>query len=515
MQTIPDVLARAADARPDAIAVVDGEARWTFAELAARVRACAAGMIAAGLQKGDRFAVWAPNSARWIAAAVGGQMAGGVLVPLNTRFKGAEAADILRRAGCRLLFTTTDFLETDYPALLAGEDLPALEKIVTLSGDAGPNTSFERFLIDGEAVSADETDARAAGLRGEDLADIIFTSGTTGAPKGAMTSHAQNVEVFRVFSDAIGLGADDRYLIVNPFFHSFGYKAGWLAALIAGARIYPVATFDIEAIADLVEAARITTLPGPPTIFQSLLALPAEQRAQMTSLRIATTGAAMIPTDLVRRMKDDLHFDEVFTAYGLTESTGVVSLCRKGDDPETIATTCGRAMPGVEVRIMAADADASGSPLAPGEAGEIWVRGFNVMQGYLDDAEASAVAITPDGWLRTGDIGVMDARGYLKITDRKKDMFIVGGFNCYPAEIERLLMQHPDVVEAAVKGAPDPRLGEVAHAFVVRRPGATLDAESLIEWARAAMANYKAPRRVDFVDALPRNASGKVQKFLL
>ena len=511
MTTIPAVLQNAVRRWPERNAIVDGERQMTFTDLETRVVEAAKGMVAAGLKKGDRFAIWAPNIADWIVAALGGQYAGGVLVTLNTRYKGGEAADILRRAKCKLLFTVNGFLGVDYAKMLDGEDLPDLEQTIILSGDVGADISFEEFCENGKSVEQTAIDSRIADLSGDDIADIIFTSGTTGAPKGAMASHGQNVEVFECFVGAIGLNDKDRYLIINPFFHSFGYKAGWLSCLISGAAIYPAATFDPDEIATLVEKHQISALPGPPTIFQSMLEMPEARREKLKSLRIATTGAAVIPVDLVRQMKKDLHFDEVFTAYGLTESTGVVSLCRKGDDFETIAKTCGRPMDGIEVRLV----DDDGATVAAGEEGEIWVRGFNVMKGYLDDPAATAETITRDGWLKTGDIGVQDERGYIKITDRKKDMFIVGGFNCYPAEIEKALMQYDGVRDVAVVGKPDERMGEVAHAYIVPVDAGAFDEKSFLEWARRSIANYKVPRGVTLMDEFPRNASGKVQKFLL
>jgi acyl-CoA synthetase (AMP-forming)/AMP-acid ligase II len=223
------------------------------------------------------------------------------------------------------------------------------------------------------------------------------------------------------------------------------------------------------------------------------------------------TGAAVVPVELVRRMSSELGFATVLTGYGLTESTGVATLCRAGDDAETVATTSGRAMPGVEVTVV----DDAGAPVPAGTPGEVMIRGYNVMRGYLDDAAATAEAIDSAGWLRTGDVGVLDDRGYLRITDRIKDMFIVGGFNAYPAEIENLLLAHPGIAQVAVVGAPDPRLGEVGVAFVVARPGVTLDPTELLAWSRDRMANYKVPRRFELVDALPLNATGKVLKYEL
>ena len=509
-RTIPQVVDHAASAHPERPAIVHDSGTLTFGELRARAREAAKAVVAVGLQPGDRFAIWAPNVPEWVVAALAGQQAGGVLVPLNTRFKGGEAADIVRRAGVRLAFVMDEFLGVDYAATLERQDCPALERVVRLGTTAAPQ-SLAGFARLGSGVSEADLDARCREVRPTDLSDILYTSGTTGAPKGAMTTHGQNIAVFEEWSAAVGLCAQDRYLVVNPFFHSFGYKAGWLAALLCGATIYPEARFDAERVLRQVERHRITMLPGPPTLFRSLLAHTGIGGADLSSLRCAVTGAAVVPVQLVRDMKRKLGFQEVYTAYGLTESSGVVSLCRREDDLETIASTCGRAMRGVEIRI----AGARGEALAPGEPGEVWVRGFNVMRGYLDDPQATAAAITPSRWLRTGDVGVLDERGYLKITDRLKDMYICGGFNCYPAEIENLLLAHPDIADVAVVGSPDERLGETGHAFVVCKPGSALEAGELIEWARGRMANFKVPRHVSFPDELPRNATGKVQKFLL
>jgi acyl-CoA synthetase (AMP-forming)/AMP-acid ligase II len=339
----------------------------------------------------------------------------------------------------------------------------------------------------------------------------MFTSGTTGRPKGVLCSHAQDLRVFEVWASTVGLRIGDRYLLVNPMSHSFGYKAGILACLLAGATMLPLPAFDVDAVVDLVARERATVLPGPPTLYQAMLHHPRRADADLSSLRLAVTGAAAVPTSLVERMRADLGFTTVVTAYGLTESTGMVTICRPDDDAETIATTSGRAIPGVEVRVV----DDAGREVRRGEPGEIVCRGHNVMQGYFEDPEATAEAIDADGWLHTGDIGTMDERGYVRITDRKKDMFIVGGFNAYPAEIEDLLLSHPDIAQVAVVGVPDERLGEVGVAYVVPAPGTDPSPDDIMAWARATMANYKVPRRVVVVDALPLNASGKVLKYEL
>ncbi|MFF4280897.1 FadD3 family acyl-CoA ligase [Streptomyces kronopolitis] len=501
-------------------AVVEGRTRVSYAQLGERVERAAAACIAAGVLPGDRVAVWAPNTLDWIVSALGAVTAGAVLVPVNTRFKGAEAAYLLRRTRARLLFVTGTFLGTSYAASLrraaqegAGHGplpgLPQLERVVVLADDAPADfVSWPDFLAGGAAVPAAAVRDRADALRPEDASDIIFTSGTTGHPKGAVITHAQTLRAYDVWSELAGLREGDRYLIVNPFFHTFGYKAGVIACLLRGATMIPQPVFSVETALAHIAAEHISVLPGPPTLHQQLLDHPARGRYDLSALRLVVTGAAVVPLELVERLRSELKISTVLTAYGLSESSGIVTMCRRSDPPETIATTSGRALPGTEVRVV----DAAGAPAAPGEAGEVLVRGYHVMSGYFEDPAGTARALTPDGWLRTGDIGVLDPAGNLRITDRLKDMFIVGGFNAYPAEIEQLLGRHPDIAEVAVIGIPDPRLGEVGRAYAVRRAGSRLTADDLIAWSRREMANYKVPREVTFVATLPRNASGKILK---
>jgi acyl-CoA synthetase (AMP-forming)/AMP-acid ligase II len=528
--TIPGLVIAAGERFADRHAIEDGAVTLTFRELAAAGLRASRAFAAAGIRRGDRVAIWAPNIHEWVVAAIGLQGAGGVLVPLNTRMKGREVGYILEKSGARILCAVEAFLGNRYLELLrdgcggAGRDrpvadLPALERIVLLPLDGRPGdtttlpatTTWSQFLAGGDAVSEADARRRAAEVLPDDLSDILFTSGTTGKPKGVMTTHAQNMRCFQVWSGVVGLREGDRYLVVNPFFHGFGYKAGWLAAIMRGATILPQAVFDVDAMLARVARDRVSVLPGPPTLYQSILAHPERRKHDLSSLRLAVTGAAVIPVELIHRMRRELTFETIITAYGLTESTGVVSMCRPEDDPETIATTSGRAIPDVEVRCV----DAEGREVQRGQPGEIVVRGYNVMRGYLDDPAATAEAIDAGGWLHTGDVGTMDARGYLRITDRLKDMFIMGGFNCYPAEIEGIMLACDGVAQVAVIGVPDDRMGEVGMAFVVPARGARLEPQAIIEWCRANMANYKVPRAVEVVDALPMNATGKVTKFVL
>lgn len=499
--TIPHVAEQAARDWPDAPALIEAGECWSYAELWDRARAAASAFLTVGIGTGDRVGIWAPNSREWIVIAIAAQAAGATIVPLNTRLKGREAGDILRRTATRMLFTVEVFLGTDYPALLQGEDLPALEETLVIGRD------FDGFVARGKGSADPAVDAALAALTPEHVSDIMFTSGTTGKPKGAITTHSCIVPMFRHWVEVMGLQRGERYLIINPFFHSFGYKAGWVAALIAGAVILPQANFDVDEVIGLIEREQVNFLPGPPTIYQTLLAAKAERDFDTSSLRGAATGAASVPPELIRRMRSELGLVDTVTAYGMTECT-TITACRRGDDAELIATSVGKAIPGLEVRIAAED----GRALPPGETGEIQVRGYAIMKGYLDDPEATAAAIDKDGWLHTGDVGTMDEAGYVRITDRLKDMYISGGFNCYPAEIENLLSAHPEIGTVAVIGVPDERMGEVGKAFVIPRPGCHPNAAAIIGWARDHMANYKVPRVVEIVESLPLNAAGKVLK---
>lgn len=509
--TMPRVVLAASEAYGSANVIEDGDYTLRFDQLAGEALRSAAAFMAAGIERGDRVAIWAPNIHEWILAAVGLQAAGGVLVPLNTRFKGAEAAYILNKSGARILCTVGDFLGTDYISAIAGQDVPGVEQIVALRAAGGGARTWADFLAGGEGVGEGAVRDRVASVEPTDLSDMMFTSGTTGKPKGVMTEHHQNLRVFEAWTDVIGLREGDRYLIINPFFHAFGYKSGWLSSIMRGATILPQPVFDVDTVLARVASDRISMLPGPPAIYQSILAHPRLGEYDISNLRLAVTGSAAIPVEMIHRMRDELGFETIVTGYGLTETCGTVSMCRHDDDPETIATTSGRAIPDIEVRCV----DPEGKEVPRGEPGEVVVRGYNLMRGYFDDEQATRETIDADGWLHTGDIAVMDERGYLKITDRIKDMFIMGGFNCYPAEIENALFEMEGIASAAVIGVPDARMGEVGMAFVVLEDGFDLSEEQIIAWAREHMANYKVPRFVRVLDELPMNASGKVTKFAL
>ena len=472
--TIPRLVDAAADRFGDHEAFVDGDIRWSFTGYRDQIHRAARALMARGIQPDDRVAVWAPNIAEWAVAALGVHCVGGVLVPINTRFKGREAGDLLDRTSARLLFTVTDFLDTDYVGLLREAGVDGVDTVILRGSVPDGCTPWREFTAMADRIDDTERTMRSAAVGPDDFCNIMFTSGTTGAPKGAMLRHGAVCRSYRSWCDVIGLGEDDRYLVVNPFFHSFGLHAGILACLMTGATLVPHPVFDVPSVMARVPEERISVLPGPPAIYQMILNHPDLDDFDMSTLRLAVTGAAPVPVPMIEAMRQRLGFETIITGYGLTEASGIATMCRHDDPPELISGSSGRALDEVEVLVVDAD-----------------------------------------GWLHTGYIGVMDENGYLDITDRLKDMFINGGFNVYPAEVESLLLAHPLIGRVAVVGVHDERLGEVGMAFVVPATGAEPDPAEIISWARREMANYKAPRHVEVVDDLPVNASGKVLKQVL
>lgn len=516
-RTTPAALLRAAERFGDAEAIADGDERVTYAQLLDRVRLLARAYVAKGIDPGDRVAVWAPNTHHWVVAALAAHYVGAVLVPISTRYTGHEALDLILRTSAKALVAPERFLghdRLDELVTIAGPDgLPDLGLIIRTPGMGGPLRNggepgvpalsygevvdWDAVGFAAEAIDEATVDARAAAVEPDDLCDILFTSGTTGKSKGVLSAHRQSVGIAEAWAECAEVTRDDNYLIINPFFHTFGYKAGILVCLLRGAKIVPMAVFDVPSLMKVVADERITVLPGAPTIYQSIIDHPDRPDFDMSSLRVAVTGAAPVPVPLVEKMQSELNFDAVLTAYGQSEAV-VVTMCRPDDDPVTVSTSSGRAIPGMEVTL--------------GDKNEVLVRGENIMLGYLDDPEATAKTIDADGWLHTGDVGTLDERGYLDITDRLKDMYISGGFNVYPAEVENDLARMDAIAESAVIGVKDERMGEVGRAYIVVKAGHTLTEDEVFAFCREHLANFKNPRSIRFVDSLPRNASGKVLK---
>jgi len=506
-RSIPaQVLATAAE-RPEASALVDDGVITTYGQLAGDIEAVGKAMLAAGVGHGDRISIWAPNSARWVIAVLGAQSVGAAMVPINTRYKAQEAIYPMVRTGVRLLVAAGGFMGIDARPVVAQVEAETGEavRLVDLSAEPASEGSWAAFVGAGESVDAERWREALDAVGPEDLSDVMFTSGTTGRPKGVRHRHGPTIRQTFNSIEENGMSDRDRFLIVNPFFHVFGYTGGWVPGLFAGATVYPQAVFDVARVLEVIAAERITYFPGPPTIFHSILEHEGLGDFDISSLRASLTGSADVPVDLIQAMLDRLGFERVIQAYGMTEC-GTATNTIAADDATTVATTVGVASKDLEVRVV----DQENRPVATGEPGEIVVRGYAVMDGYFDDEEATAATIDDQGWLHTGDRGQANADGYFQILGRIKDMYIVGGFNVYPAEVEDMLRDHPDVEDVAVIGVGDERLGEVGCAFVVaRRP---IEPAELIAWSRETMANFKVPRHVELVESFPLTASNKVSK---
>ncbi|HEY6869057.1 MAG TPA: AMP-binding protein, partial [Novosphingobium sp.] len=486
----------------------------TYAGLAQSSRELGRGLLALGIARGDRVAIWGVNSQAWAEAALGIQAAGATLVPIGTRLRGREAEGILNDAGARVVFCDRAFGGFNYVAALLERNIPTLETIVVLDsgaeGEGGKVISLAALRARGGAVSDAALDERIARASGDDIVDIIFTSGTTGKPKGVPMTSAQSLLACAAQRDEIALFTpDDVFAVTYPFAHNAGYRAGWQVSVLYGVRILPVSTFDPGELLRLIEREGVTFLPTAPPVAQGIVDHPDRPRTNLSSVRVVGTGGTTIPVRQVEDLRNAFGPGTVVqTGYGLTETAGSVTSTGFGDPPAVVAKTVGHALSMLDVRIVGPDH----RELPVGEVGEIAVRGPQVLKGYYNNPEATAAAFTTDGFFLTGDAGWVDAAGNYAITDRIKDMYLVGGFNCYPAEIEGMMQGIPGVARVAVIGVDDARLGQVGRAFIVRAEGAQLTEEEVIAWCRKEMANYKVPRSVRFLDALPLNATGKVAK---
>ncbi|MBB4155085.1 acyl-CoA synthetase (AMP-forming)/AMP-acid ligase II [Sphingomonas jinjuensis] len=509
--TITAAFAASAARNASRPAVRQGMREISFAEVDQLRRDGARGLIALGIRPGERVAIWGVNSLDWIVAGLALLTVGAVLVPVGTRLRGREAGAILRSADVRLIFTDHGFGGYDFVDAIHSESLPKLEHIVVLRSDAeaaGQVRGWSSLVRAGAGVAAQEVDRRAGAIRPDDLSDVLFTSGTTGQPKGVMMTHAQSIVACDHQARALGARSDDVLGALFPFAHNAGYRSAWQTSLLLGMRIDPIDVVNPDDLLQFVQANRTTLLPAVPTVYQSLIEHPARRDMDLSSLRVAMTGGTMVPMQLIFQIREQLGIPHIVNAYGMTETAGNISYTRAGDSDEVIARTVGRPLENLEVRIV----DDNMRPLARDMVGQIAVRGFQVTHGYLNDAPATARSMTQDGFLLTGDIGLLGADGNLRITDRLKDMYICGGFNCYPAEVEEVFRKMPGVWQAAVVGMDDARLGQVGRAFIVAEPGLRLNEQEVIAWARENMAGYKVPRVIRFLDALPLNALGKVSK---
>ncbi len=514
--TIGGLFERAASLYSDRPAIIDQRSVLTYGELnKLRLRAAKA-FFACGVMKGENVAVWAPNMSEYIVAAAGMQSIGAVLVPINTRFKTAETQYILNKGEIKTIVTVEEFQNNNYVEMLLQAELPQLERIILLRGNHNNAETWDDFLQKGDLVEntdgsrfKEEFNRRVTEVCPDDILDMMFTSGTTGMLKAARFTHRQSIETYDDFSTRMGdINEKDKYLIVNPFFHTFGYKAGWLSCVMRGTCIYPLEIFEPVEVMRLIDTEKITIFPGPPTIFSTLISHPDRKKFDLDSLRVSLTGATVIPVELIRDMFEELKIDIVVSAYGMTEACGLISTTLANDSPDLIANTVGTSVKSLTVKCI----DSSGKEVETGREGELVIRGPNVMTGYFNDIVANSESFTEEGYLRTGDLGSIDENGYIRITGRIKDIYIVGGFNCYPAEIEQILKRMGGIDQVAVVGVPDERMGEVGKAYIIRSPGTNITPLDVHAWAKKEMANFKVPRYVEFVDSFPLNASFKVLK---
>src|SRR5262245_53041245 len=510
-RSIPRMVVIQSERFADDLAVLDGEIRLSFTDVVGEMLAVGRAMVASGIEPGDTVAVLAPNCARWISAALGAMAARARVVPVNTRFKGGEIAQVLRKADVRMLVVADGFLDLDYLDMIRAADpsLRALGDVVELDAPARDGAAgWQEFLERGEGVEEAEVRTRIEAIEPDDESDVLFTSGTTGRPKGVRLRHGTSLRAYELFNTTFGLEHRDRSMVVSPFFHTYGNKGGWMTALMVGGTVVPVAAFEPGAALDMIERDHITHVAGAPTLYQALLDHPTFPQRDVSSLKVCSTGASHVPEALPGRMRSEFGLRWVISGYGMTETHGIALAALPDDPPEVVAQWSGRPRPGILTRIV----DDDGNDLPLGEQGELLLSGFVLTKGYLDDPEQTAAAIDADGWLHTGDIAYASETGYLKVCDRKKDLVIVGGFNVAPAEVDGMLSEWGLVTSAAAVGMPDEHCGEVIAAFVVPAPGVNLTGDDVIAWCREHMANYKVPRRVEIVDALPQNATGKVLK---
>ncbi len=524
--TLGQMLDAAAERNPSQEAIVFKAERVSYGLLKRRADAFARGLLALGLGPGDHVVVWMPNRVEWNVANLGIAKAGGVTVTCNSRYKAFEVEYVLGHSDAKALILADRFdaAGIDYIEILReicpeierpggrlrSARFPSLEHVIVL-GDrvpAGcrPWTDIERL---GSSIGAPALDGIRVGP--DDAAAMLYTSGTTGEPKGCLLSHGNIYYKCRVYQDLHGWTARDRYLVPVPYFHIFGAMGGVAANCLAGSTQVVMDVFDPAEAMRLIEVERVTIFSGVPTMFITILGHPSFGRFDLRSLRTGSIGAAPVPVEIMRRILDSDHGlgMDALVVYGLTEATGGTHWTRPGDPIDKRVSTVGLRTPEIEDRIVDA---VTGAPLGPGEEGEVCIAGPTLMLGYYKNPAATAEKVR-DGWLHTGDMGVKDSEGYVRITGRLTDMIIVGGFNTYPAEIENFFLRHPKVLDVSIVGVPDPVMGEAVMAFVIPKAGETLTEDDIAAFARGRIANFKVPKYIEIVESFPLTGSGKVQKF--
>ncbi|MEC3952596.1 AMP-binding protein [Nocardia sp. CDC153] len=508
--TIGANLDRTTAAHPEREALVDYTTgiRWTYREFTAEVDALALGLLAAGIGKGDRVGIWAPNCPQWTLTQYATAKIGAILVNINPAYRAHELRYVLRQAGIRMLVAAPAFKTSDYAAMIeqVRPECPELEQVVLLDG-----LRWRELFATGRAADRELLVTAASLLSTDDPINIQYTSGTTGFPKGATLSHHNILNNGYFVGELCGYTEQDRICIPVPFYHCFGMVMGNLAATSHGAAmIIPAPAFDPRATLEAVAAERCTSLYGVPTMFIAELTDPEFDTYDLSSLRTGIMAGSPCPTEIMKQVIERMGMREVSICYGMTETSPVSTQTRRDDSLVQRTATVGRAGPHLEIKIVD---PVTGVTVPRGQAGELCTRGYSVMLGYWGEPEKTAEAINAGRWMHTGDLATMDADGYVAITGRIKDMVIRGGENIYPREIEEFLYTHPDILDAQVIGVPDAKYGEELMAWIRMRPGATpLTAESLREFCTGQLAHFKIPRYVHLVDEFPMTVTGKIRK---
>jgi len=509
-ETIGATLERIARAHPEREALVDlpSGRRWTYAELDAEVDRVARGLLALGMAKGDRAAIWAPNYPEWVLVQYATAKLGVVLVNINPAYRSHELAYVLEQSGTRLLVSAVAHKTSDYRSMVeqVRGQCAALEHVVYIG-----EGSWEAMVEGAEQVPADALAEIGAQLAFDDPINIQYTSGTTGFPKGATLSHHNILNNGLFVGELCGYTEADRVCVPVPFYHCFGMVMGNLGALTHGSCVViPAPSFEPVATLAAVAQERCTSLYGVPTMFIAELAEEGFGSYDLSSLRTGIMAGSPCPVEVMKRVVSDMGMGEVTICYGMTETSPVSTQTRADDDLELRVSTVGRVHPHLEVKVVD---PATGLTVPDGTTGELCTRGYSVMLGYWEQPDKTAEAIDAAGWMHTGDLATMDSGGYLRIVGRIKDLVIRGGENIYPREIEEFLYSHPDVADVQVVGVPHPKYGEELLAAVRLRPGATVNEDEVREFCRGKIAHYKVPRYVRFVDEFPMTVTGKVQKY--
>jgi fatty-acyl-CoA synthase len=502
--------------------------RWTYRELSEKVDAFAAGLLALGLEPGDRVAIWSPNNSEWVVTQFATAKAGLILVNINPAYRLSELEYALNKVGCKVLITATRFKTSDYigmintlapelgssdPGSLSAEKLPHLRFVIETAAVPSPGAiAFNAVYAMGRENERQRLAELARTLQFDDAINIQFTSGTTGLPKGATLTHHNILNNGFFVGEIMQFGPEDKVCIPVPLYHCFGMVIGNLACITHGsAMVLPGEGFDPLATLETVAEERCTALYGVPTMFIAELEHPEFKRFDLTSLRTGMMAGSPCPVEIMRRCISEMHLTEITIGYGMTETSPVSTQTRIGDNIEKQVATVGRAHPHIEIKII----DPEGRIVPRGTTGEFCTRGYSVMLGYWDDLERTAEAVDKNGWMRTGDLATMDADGYCNIVGRIKDMVIRGGENVYPREVEEFLYRHAAIQDVQVFGVPDARYGEEICAWIKVRAGERLTEQDVKAFCQGQIAHYKVPRHIRFVEDFPMTVTGKVQKFIM